>query len=131
MLRKLSKIQVPTAAKKGEVKTKSTFASYDKQSASFEFYFSDNNIANAKANLLFVLDGQKIFIDEGVTLSATNELHTFTYMLSDKLLNYVRDIDGYLYFNFEDGSQSDEIRKDPTKPSYAELCSKQKYTGWD
>ncbi|MDN6664511.1 MAG: phage baseplate upper protein [Tetragenococcus koreensis] len=109
MLRKIAEIKVPTGAGPREVKTKYVFASYDRQGAAFAFYFSENNIAGTKANLLFVIDGQKVFVDDDVTLSETNETHTFTYPLPDELLNYTGKIDGYLYFDFEDGSHSDEI----------------------
>lgn len=109
MLRKIAEIKVPTGAGPREVKTKHVFASYDRQGAAFAFYFSENNIAGTKANLLFMIDGQKVFVDDDVTLSETNETHTFTYPLPDKLLNYTGKVDGYLYFDFEDGSHSDEI----------------------
>lgn len=109
MLRKIAEIKVPKGAGPREVKTKHIFATYDRQGSAFAFYFSDSNIVGAMANLLFMIDGQKVFVDDGVTLSETNETHTFTYPLPDKLLNYTGKVDGYLYFDFEDGSHSDEI----------------------
>ena len=109
MLRKIAEIKVPKGAGPREAKTKHIFATYDRQGAAFAFYFSDSNIAGAMANLLFMIDGQKVFVDDGVTLGETNETHTFTYPLPDKLLNYTGKVDGYLYFDFEDGSHSDEI----------------------
>lgn len=109
MLRKIAEIKVPTGAGAREAKTEPVFASYDRQGAAFAFYFSDSNVAGTKANLLFVIDGQKVFVDDDVTLGETNETHTFTYPLPDELLNYTGKIDGYLYFDFEDGSHSDEI----------------------
>ncbi|MCO8288318.1 BppU family phage baseplate upper protein [Tetragenococcus halophilus] len=109
MLRKIAEIKVPKGAGPREAKTNPIFATYDRQGAAFAFYFSDSNIAGAAANLLFMVDGQKVFVDDGVTLGETNETHTFTYPLPDKLLNYTGKVDGYLYFDFEDGSHSDEI----------------------
>lgn len=109
MLRKIAEIKVPKGAGPREAKTNPIFATYDRQGAAFAFYFSDSNIAGAVANLLFMVDGQKVFVDDGVTLGETNETHTFTYPLPDKLLNYTGKVDGYLYFDFEDGSHSDEI----------------------
>ncbi|MDN6599368.1 MAG: phage baseplate upper protein, partial [Tetragenococcus koreensis] len=109
MLRKIAEIKVPTGAGAREARTEPVFASYDRQGAAFAFYFSDSIVAGTKANLLFVIDGQKVFVDDDVTLGETNETHTFTYPLPDELLNYTGKIDGYLYFDFEDGSHSDEI----------------------
>lgn len=109
MLRKIAEIKVPKGAGPREAKTNPIFATYDRQGAAFAFFFSDSNIAGAAANLLFMVDGQKVFVDDGVTLGETNETHTFTYPLPDKLLNYTGKVDGYLYFDFEDGSHSDEI----------------------
>ncbi|MDN6345422.1 MAG: phage baseplate upper protein [Tetragenococcus koreensis] len=109
MLRKIAEIKVPTGAGAREAKTEPVFASYDRQGAAFAFYFSDSIVAGTKANLLFMIDGQKVFVDDDVTLGETNETHTFTYPLPDELLNYTGKIDGYLYFDFEDGSHSDEI----------------------
>lgn len=109
MLRKIAEIKVPKGAGPREAKTNPIFATYDRQGAAFAFFFSDSNIAGAAANLLFMVDGKKVFVDDGVTLSETNETHTFTYPLPDKLLNYTGKVDGYLYFDFEDGSHSDEI----------------------
>ncbi|MEK2534363.1 BppU family phage baseplate upper protein [Tetragenococcus halophilus] len=109
MLRKIAEIKVPKGAGPREAKTNPIFATYDRQGAAFAFFFSDSNIAGAAANLLFMVDGKKVFVDDGVTLGKTNETHTFTYPLPDKLLNYTGKVDGYLYFDFEDGSHSDEI----------------------
>ncbi len=109
MLRKIAEIKVPKGAGPREAKTNPIFATYDRQGAAFAFFFSDSNIARATANLLFMVDGQKVFVDDGVTLSETNETHTFTYPLPDKLLSYTGEVDGYLYFDFEDGTHSDEI----------------------
>ncbi|GBD63785.1 BppU family phage baseplate upper protein [Tetragenococcus halophilus] len=110
MLRKIATIKVPKGAGPREVKTKNVFATYDKQSAAFEFFFSDNvNVEDATANVLFIIDGQKVFVEDGAALGGTNETHTFIYPLPDKLLNYTGKVDGYLYLNFADGSQSDEI----------------------
>ncbi|QXN86279.1 BppU family phage baseplate upper protein [Tetragenococcus halophilus] len=109
MLRKIAEIKVPKGAGPREAKTNPIFATYDRQGAAFAFFFSDSNIAGAAANLLFMVDGKKVFVDDGVTLGETNETHTFTYPLPDKLLNYTGKVDGYLYFDFEDGSHSDEI----------------------
>ncbi|AYW44454.1 BppU family phage baseplate upper protein [Tetragenococcus koreensis] len=109
MLRKIAEIKVPTGAGAREARTQPVFASYDRQGAAFAFYFSDSIVAGTKANLLFMIDGQKVFVDDDVTLGETNETHTFTYPLPDDLLNYTGKIDGYLYFDFEDGSHSDEI----------------------
>ncbi|MCO8292325.1 hypothetical protein, partial [Tetragenococcus halophilus] len=72
MLRKIAEIKVPTGAGAREAKTNPIFATYDRQGAAFAFYFSDSNIARATANLLFMIDGQKVFVDDDVTLSETN-----------------------------------------------------------
>ncbi|GFK24875.1 BppU family phage baseplate upper protein [Tetragenococcus halophilus] len=110
MLRKIATIKVPKGAGPREVKTKNVFATYDKQSAAFEFFFSDNvDIENATADVLFIIDGQKVYMEDGAALGGTNETHTFIYPLPDKLLNYVGKVDGYLYLNLSDGSRSDEI----------------------
>lgn len=110
MLRKIATIKVPKGAGPREVKTKNVFATYDKQSAAFEFFFSDNvNVEDATADVLFIIDGQKVFMEDGAALGGTNETHTFIYPLPDKLLNYVGKVDGYLYLNLADGSRSDEI----------------------
>ncbi len=110
MLRKIATIKVPKGAGPREVKTKNVFATYDKQSAAFEFFFSDNvNVEDATADVLFIIDGQKVFMEDGAALGGTNETHTFIYPLPDKLLNYTGKVDGYLYLNFADGSRSDEI----------------------
>lgn len=114
--------------KKGEIKARATaygtevkstgyvFYSYDKNSSALFFQFRNQNgettdIANAKIHLLMILED-----DEGKEFIPGQEDFEIIskpggkakFVLPKMLLSYQGKVTGYIYLDFEDGSQTDE-----------------------
>ncbi|MCO8294915.1 BppU family phage baseplate upper protein [Tetragenococcus halophilus] len=114
--------------KKGEIKARATaygtevkstgyvFYSYDKNSSALFFQFRNQNgettdIANAKIRLLLIKndDEDKEFIPSQEDFEIISKLGgKAKFVLPEMLLAYQGKVTGYIYLDFEDGSQTDE-----------------------
>ncbi|BAK94209.1 phage baseplate upper protein [Tetragenococcus halophilus] len=116
-IRKKGDIDIRTSANGTKVKqTGYTFYSYDKNAAALYFQFREQDgqptdLSKATVHLVMILndDGGKEFIpksDEIEVLSAIRG--TAKYVLPEMLLSYSGKVTGYVYMDFDDGSQSDD-----------------------
>lgn len=114
--------------KKGEIEAKATaydtgvkstgyvFYSYDKKASALFFQFRNQNgettdIANAKIRLLLIKndDKDKEFIPSQEDFEIISKLGgKAKFVLPEMLLAYQGKVTGYIYLDFEDGSQTDE-----------------------
>ncbi|BAK95123.1 BppU family phage baseplate upper protein [Tetragenococcus halophilus] len=114
--------------KKGEIEAKATaydtgvkstgyvFYSYDKKASALFFQFRNQNgettdIANAKIRLLLIKndDEGKEFIPSQEDFEIISKLGgKAKFVLPEMLLAYQGKVTGYIYLDFEDGSQTDE-----------------------
>ncbi|MEK0177515.1 BppU family phage baseplate upper protein [Tetragenococcus halophilus] len=114
--------------KKGEIKVRATaygtevkstdyvFYSYDKKASALFFQFRNQNgettdIANAKIRLLLIKndDEGKEFIPSQEDFEIISKPGgTAKFVLPEMLLAYQGKVTGYIYLDFEDGSQTDE-----------------------
>ncbi|GMQ74267.1 BppU family phage baseplate upper protein [Tetragenococcus halophilus] len=114
--------------KKGEIKVRATaygtevkstgyvFYSYDKKASALFFQFRNQNgettdIANAKIRLLLIKndDEEKEFIPSQEDFEIISKPGgKAKFVLPEMLLAYQGKVTGYIYLDFEDGSQTDE-----------------------
>ena len=116
-IRKKGNIDIRTSANGAKVKrTGYTFYSYDKKSAALYFQFrgqdgQPTDLGKATIHLVMILndDGGKEFIPKSDEIEVISAIRgTAKYVLPEMLLSYSGEVTGYVYMDFDDGSQSDD-----------------------
>ncbi|GBD74012.1 hypothetical protein TEHN7126_2119 [Tetragenococcus halophilus subsp. halophilus] len=116
-IRKKGDIDIRTSANGAKVKqTSYTFYSYDKKSAALYFQFrgqdgQPTDLGKATIHLVMILndDGGKEFIPKSDEIEVISAIRgTAKYVLPEMLLSYSGEVTGYVYMDFDDGSQSDD-----------------------
>lgn len=116
-IRKKGDIDIRTSANGAKVKqTGYTFYSYDKKSAALYFQFrgqdgQPTDLGKATIHLVMILndDGGKEFIPKSDEIEVISAIRgTAKYVLPEMLLSYSGKVTGYVYMDFDDGSQSDD-----------------------
>ncbi|WP_195515808.1 BppU family phage baseplate upper protein [Enterococcus dispar] len=118
-LRRIGKIDVQAKVSGNDiVSTGFVFYSYAKNSNALEFHFKDQqgqpvDLLGTKVRLLLIVreDGEdkefKTLDEEIVTDSSLNGI--VRYIIPDRLMGYQGIVDGWIYFDFPDGSKTDEV----------------------
>ncbi|KFN93665.1 hypothetical protein TMUPMC115_0263 [Tetragenococcus muriaticus PMC-11-5] len=116
-IRKKGNIDIRTSAKGAQAtQTGYTFYSYDKNSAALYFQFrgqdgQPTDLGKATIHLVMILndDGGKEFIPKSDEIEVISAIRgTAKYVLPEMLLSYSGKVTGYVYMDFDDGSQSDD-----------------------
>ena len=116
-IRKKGDIDIRTSANGAKVKqTGYTFYSYDKKSAALYFQFrgqdgQPTDLGKATIHLVMILndDGGKEFIPKSDEIEVISAIRgTAKYVLPEMLLSYSGKVTGYVYMDFDDGSQTDD-----------------------
>ncbi|NWO01273.1 BppU family phage baseplate upper protein [Tetragenococcus halophilus] len=116
-IRKKGNIDIRTSAKGAQAtQTGYTFYSYDKNSAALYFQFrgqdgQPTDLGKATIHLVMILndDGGKEFIPKSDEIEVISAIRgTAKYVLPEMLLSYSGEVTGYVYMDFDDGSQSDD-----------------------
>lgn len=116
-IRKKGDVEIQASANGAKVKqTGYTFYSYDKKSAALYFQFrgqdgQPTDLGKATIHLVMILndDGGKEFIPKSDEIEVISAIRgTAKYVLPEMLLSYSGKVTGYVYMDFDDGSQSDD-----------------------
>lgn len=118
-LRRIGKIDVQARVSGNDiVSTGFVFYSYAKNSNALEFHFKDQQgkavdlLGTTVRLLLIIKEGGtekefKTLDEEIVTESSLNGI--VRYIIPDRLMGYQGIVDGWIYFDFPDGSKTDEV----------------------